>query len=127
MLNDGMVGFANTTSREIIDHLFISYGITTEVDLEHHFENMRKTWDIQQPVEIVFKKIPDCVDYAEVGGVTIGPAQKFSVAYTKIFATLRFMSACHRWNEKEATYNMWASFKINFAAAHRQYKQVQGE
>jgi hypothetical protein len=90
ILNDDMVGFAKTSARETCDHLFLSYGII-----------MRKAWDPQQPVETLFKQIQDCVDYAEAGGVTIGPAQQ-SVTCTKIFPTWSFMSACHRWNEKEA-------------------------
>jgi hypothetical protein len=42
-----MVGFANTTARYMIDHLFLSYGSITNVDLEHNWENMRKSWDPQ--------------------------------------------------------------------------------
>jgi hypothetical protein len=87
----------------------------------------RKSWDPQQPVETFFKQIQDCVDYVETGGITIGPAQQISVAYTKIFATGSFMSACRRWNEKVATDKTWTNFKTHFAAACRQHKQMQGE
>jgi hypothetical protein len=41
----------------------------------------------QQPVETVFNQTQDCVEYAEARCITIGPAQKISVAYTKIFLT----------------------------------------
>jgi hypothetical protein len=51
ILNDDLVGFDNTTSRDMIDHLFLSYGSITAVDIEQNFENMRKAWDPQQPVE----------------------------------------------------------------------------
>jgi hypothetical protein len=40
ILNDDIVGFANTTSRYMLDHLFLSYGSTTAVDIEQNFENM---------------------------------------------------------------------------------------
>jgi hypothetical protein len=46
------------------------------------------------------------------------------VGYAKIFATGNFMSACRRWNEKDTADNMWANFKVHFAAAHRQHKQM---
>jgi hypothetical protein len=71
--NDDMVGFSNTSSREMFDHLFILYGSITALVLEHYFENMRKAWDPQQPLETLFKKIQYCVDYPEAGGVTIVP------------------------------------------------------
>jgi hypothetical protein len=34
ILNNDLVGFANTTSRDMIDHLFLSYGSITAVDIE---------------------------------------------------------------------------------------------
>jgi hypothetical protein len=74
ILNNDMVGVANTSAREKLEHLFFSYGSITSVDLERNFENMRKAWDPQQLVETLFKQIQECVDYAETGGITIGEA-----------------------------------------------------
>jgi hypothetical protein len=50
ILNDDLVGFANTTSRYMLDHLFIFHGSITSVDIEQNFENTRNAWDPQQPV-----------------------------------------------------------------------------
>jgi hypothetical protein len=80
-----------------------------------------------QPVETLFTQIQDCVDYAEAGGINIGPAQHISVAYAKIFATVSLMRACHRWNGKEAADKTWTTFKIHFALPHHQHKQMQGK
>jgi hypothetical protein len=88
---------------------------------------MRRAWDPQQPVESLFKQIQYCADYSEAGGVLIGHPQQINVGYVKIFATGHFMSACRQWNEKHAIEKTWTQFKSHFAAAHRQYKQVQGE
>jgi hypothetical protein len=87
ILNNDMVGFANTTARDMIDHLFLSYGSITALDLEHNWVNMRKSWYPKQPVESRFKKIQDYVDYTESGGITISEAQKIQNAYANIFAT----------------------------------------
>jgi hypothetical protein len=75
VLNDNMVGFANIPARVMVDHLFSTYGNITAVDLEINFENMRRAWDPQQPVEALFKQIQDCADYYEAGGVLIGHPQ----------------------------------------------------
>jgi hypothetical protein len=88
VLNEDMVGFANITAREMLDHLFMSYGNITAVDLEHNFEQMRRTWDPQQPVESLFKKIQDCYDYSESGGFLSGHPHHINVGYAKIFATV---------------------------------------
>jgi hypothetical protein len=41
ILNYDMVGFANITAREMLYHLFITYGNITAVDLKNNFEQMR--------------------------------------------------------------------------------------
>jgi hypothetical protein len=93
VFNDNMVGFANISTRDMLDHLFTTYGNITAVDLEINFERMRRAWDPQQPVESFFKQIQDCADYSEAGGVRIGHPQQINVGYAKIFATGHFMSA----------------------------------
>jgi hypothetical protein len=37
IVNNDMVGFANTTSGDMLEHLFLSYGSITATDLEHNF------------------------------------------------------------------------------------------
>jgi hypothetical protein len=127
VLNDNMVGFANISAIDMLDHLFSTYGNITAVDLEINFEHMRRAWDPQQPVESLFKQIQYCADYSEAGGVLIGHPQQINVGYAKIFATGHFMSACRRWNEKHLIEKTWTQFKSHFTAARRQHKQMQGE
>jgi hypothetical protein len=127
ILNDDLIGFSNTTSRNMLDHLFLSYGSITAVDIDQNFENMHKAWYPQQPVETLFKQIQDCVDFAEACGVTIGAAQKLSSYYSKIYKSGKFNSACRRWDAKVETDKTWNNFKIHFAAAYRQHRQMQGE
>jgi hypothetical protein len=74
ILNDNMVGYANISARDMLDHLFETYGNITAVNLEINFEHMRRAWDPKQPVETLFKKIQDCANYSEAGGVLIGPS-----------------------------------------------------
>jgi hypothetical protein len=126
ILNDNMVGYANISARDMLDHLFETYGNITVVDLEINLQYMRRAWDPQQPVEPLFKQIQDCADYYEAGGVLIGHPQKINVGYAKIFATGHFMSACRWWNKTHSIKKTWTQFKSHFAAAHRQHKQIQG-
>jgi hypothetical protein len=68
-----------------------------------------------------------CVDYAESGGITIVEAQKLTTAYTKVFSTCNFHSACRRCNEINTQDKTWNNFNIHFATAYRQHKQMQDE
>jgi hypothetical protein len=76
VLNDNMVGFTNIAARDMLDHLFSAYGNITTVYLEINFEHMRQSWDPQQPVESLFKKIQDCADYSEAGSVLLDTHSK---------------------------------------------------
>jgi hypothetical protein len=87
ILNDSMVGYTNISARDMLDHLFETYGSINAVNLEINFEHMRRDWVPHQPVETLFKQIQDCADYSEAGGVHIGHPQKINVGYAKIFAT----------------------------------------
>jgi hypothetical protein len=116
ILNNDMVGFANTTTRDMLEHLFLSYGSITAVDLEHNWKNMRRAWDPQQPVETLFKHIQDSVDYAEEGGSL--SVKRRSSAYAKIFSTGNFNSDCRHWNERNPPEQTWNNFKIHFATAY---------
>jgi hypothetical protein len=62
ILNDTMVVYANISVKDMLDHLFKTYGNVTAVDLEINFEHMRRAWDPQQPVESLFKQIPSSLD-----------------------------------------------------------------
>jgi hypothetical protein len=62
ILNDNMVGYANTSVRDMLDHLFETYSNITAVDLEINFEHIRRAWDPKQPVESLFKQIQDCTN-----------------------------------------------------------------
>jgi hypothetical protein len=124
ILNDNIVGYANISARDMLDHIFETYINITAVDLEINFEHMRLAWDPQQPVETLFKQIQDCADYSEAGGVPISPSQQINIGYAKIFAAGHFMSARRWWNKRPAADKTWTHFKSHFAAAHRQHKQI---
>jgi hypothetical protein len=79
ILNDNMVEYSKISAKDMLDHLFETYGNITAVDLEINFEHMRRAWDPQQPVETLFKQIQDCAEYFEAGGVFIGHPQHINV------------------------------------------------
>jgi hypothetical protein len=45
ILNENMVGYANISARDMLEHLFETYSNITTVDLEINFEHMRQAWD----------------------------------------------------------------------------------
>jgi hypothetical protein len=47
IFNDNMVGYANISARDMLYHLFETYGNITAVNLEINFEHMSRAWDPQ--------------------------------------------------------------------------------
>jgi hypothetical protein len=45
ILNDNMMGYSHISERDMLDHLFETYGNITAVGLEINFEHMRRAWD----------------------------------------------------------------------------------
>jgi hypothetical protein len=126
ILNDNMVGYANISARDMLDHLFETYGNITAVDLEINFEHMRRAWDPQQPVESLFKQIQDCTNYSEAGGRPHwAPAtnQRWVCHNICNWSLHERMSSVER---ETCHQKSWTQFKSHFAAAHRQHKQMQG-
>jgi hypothetical protein len=119
IFNYNMVGYANISSRDMLDHLFETYGNITAVDLKINFEHTRRAWDPQQPEETLFKQIQDCADYSEAGGVPIDHPQQINVGYAK--------NICNRAIHERLSPLTWTHFKSHFAAAHHQHKQMKGE
>jgi hypothetical protein len=54
ILNENMDDYANISARDILDHLFETYGNITAVDSDINFEHMHRAWDPHQPVETLF-------------------------------------------------------------------------
>jgi hypothetical protein len=83
ILNDNMVGYANISARDMLDHLFETYGNITAVDLEINFDHMRWAWDPQHPVESLFKQIQDCADYSEARASSLVTRNKSTLGMQK--------------------------------------------
>jgi hypothetical protein len=60
-------------------------------------------------------------------GLRLERQKNFPLPIQKIFKSGKFNSACLRWDEEVKTDKTWNNFKIHFAAAYRQHRQIEGE
>ena len=60
-LADPHVGYANTTTLQILTHLYATYAQITDCDLEDNKETMAAAYDVNLPIETLFKRIEECV------------------------------------------------------------------
>jgi hypothetical protein len=63
-LSDTVMGFANVTTLQILDHLRTTYGIISPDDLKTNLKNLSRQWSPDQPLTNLWAQIKTCQDFA---------------------------------------------------------------
>jgi hypothetical protein len=67
-LKDPDIGFGGTISRQLLKHLYDTYGQIEPTDLDANETRMKAAWDPPVPIERLWKQINDGKAYATAGG-----------------------------------------------------------
>jgi hypothetical protein len=119
---DEVVGYANCTSLDLLAHLLTFYSMISPTELTQNYERLNTPYDPNQPIETLFQQIQDARAFAVAGGQSYGNAMIINVAYTLVFKTGLFPDACRAWQSRAISGKTWAQFKIDLAAAHREFR-----
>ena len=84
-LKHRITGYANVSTREILNHLYTSYGKMTPQDLQLIDSEMKASYDPQLPIENLYKQIENAKDVAEAGGAPYADNQILNIAYNLVF------------------------------------------
>jgi hypothetical protein len=117
-LENRHTGFANVTTRQLIDHLLNTYGNLTPTDLATNDSLFRQAYDPSQPIESLYAQIEDAMDLASAGRTPYSTAQVVANAYSLVFNTGMLPDACREWRRRPAADQTWDHFKTAFAEAH---------
>jgi hypothetical protein len=118
-LENRHTGFANVTTRQLIDHLLnTTYGNLTPTDLATNDSLFRQAYDPSQPIESLYAQIEDAIDLASAGRTPYSTEQVVANAYSLVFNTGMFPDACREWRRRPAADQTWDHFKTAFAEAH---------
>jgi hypothetical protein len=74
-----------------------------------------------QLINNLFQQIQDVRSFAVAGGQPCGDAMIVNVALTLVFNTGLFPDACCAWQARTVADKTWMQFKLDFAAAHREF------
>jgi hypothetical protein len=124
-LRHRITGFANTTTRQLLDHLYATYGNLTPADLVENDERMKAPYDPSQPIEVLFDQIDDAVELADAANAAYTPAQIVAIAYNCLFQTGLYTDACREWRRRDPGYRTWPHLKRDFALAHQELRESQ--
>jgi hypothetical protein len=124
-LRNRITGFATISTRQLIEHLYRTYGNITPADLIENDERMKTTYDPSQPIEVLFDQIEDAVELADATSAAYTTPQIIAIAYNCLFQTGLYTEACRDWRRQAVGYKTWPQLKIDFALAHQELRESQ--
>ena len=124
-LSHRITGFANTSTRQMLTHLYTSYGRLSPADLQENDTRMRHKYDPSQPIESLYDQIEDAVTLAAAGQAPYTTPQIVSIAYNLVFNTNLFPDACREWRRRPIADHTWVNFKTTFTIAHQELRESQ--
>jgi len=128
-LKHRITGYANITTRAMLEHLYNSYGKMTPQDLQHLDENMKKPYDPHLPIENLFDQIENAKDLANAAGAPYADNQLLNTAYNLVFQSNVFKDTCRDWRRLQSAQKTWPTFKTIFTEAHQDFRDttIQGQ
>ena len=122
-LRNRITGYAQTTTKQLLQHLFDTYGRLTPQDLKLNTERMNTPYNINSPIENIFEQIEDAIYIASIAQALFNNNQILNTAYTLIAKTNALELTCREWRRKPAIDKTWPNFKSFFAEAHHDYRE----
>jgi len=117
-----LTGYNNVTVRQVFRHLYNTYGNISELDLVENEEKMKKAWNQEEPIEVLFNQIEEAVEYAQHGNAPFTNAQVLNIAFVLMAQAKIFKDACKEWRRKPPNDKTWPNFKNHFFAAYIEWK-----
>jgi hypothetical protein len=121
-LSDEIIGYANYTSLQLITHLSTYYAMIAPTELTQNYERLNTPYDPNQPIDNLFQQMQDARAFTVAGGQPYGDAMIINVAFTLVFIARLFPDACRVCQARVIVEKMWLQFKLDFAAAHREFR-----
>ena len=120
---DRYTGFLSVTARDLMTHLLQRYGKITTSDLMVNKRKMDEPLDPSVPIDVYFKRIDECVQYATDAETAYTPEQILQTAYYAISSSNLYTDACKEWRRKPQNEKTWTNFKTFFAAEYHELKE----
>jgi hypothetical protein len=120
---DNVVGFANKTVRELLQHLVDEYGEITGGEWEENMLRMREPWNPETPFKTLIAQFDKGMEYADAARCSFSPSQILMMAERLIFNTGLFHDDIKEWKATPVDTRTWDSFQTFFRQAHRRYRR----
>ena len=98
-LRNRYTGYGQTSTRDLLVHLFTTYGEIGPDDLEENEKRMKEPYDATDAVEVLFDQIEDAVKFADNAAQLYTDLQVLRVAFNLMLDTGQFTRSCEKWEE----------------------------
>jgi hypothetical protein len=124
-LRNKYTGYLGVSTRDLLDHLLDRYGKISPIDIENNKNTMDEPIDTTQPIDVYFKTIDDCVQFAADAHVPYTEGQILQTTYHALAKTGHYQDACKEWRKRQTAQKTWPLFKQFFASEYHDYKEQQ--
>ena len=111
-LRNRLTGFAGVNTRQILEHLYATYGDISAKDLADNHTKMNTPHDPNLPIESLMYQIDEATELADVAKAPYMAPQIVAIVYNLIQQTGIFTLDCENWDEKADTDKTWVNFKL---------------
>lgn len=119
ILNDPLFGYANTTPREIFEHLDNTYGTISTKDLEKNREALKAPWNPDDDITSLWTRIKECQDFARHTAEAISDNTAMLLTLEALTASGVMSAYINEWKRKESVDQTYANFKLHFDKANK--------
>jgi len=92
--------YANVTCLDILTHLWESYGIIAQQELDANIERMNAAWHPPSPIESLWSQLDLARAFATAAGEMIPVSNVIRMGYNILFRTGQFSEACRKWRQR---------------------------
>ena len=111
------LSFAQTTTVQLLTHLWSTYGKIHIADMLENLERMQAPWNTDDGIDALFTQLKHGREFAAAGRNPITEETAIAYGYANIEQTGLFEVACREWRLTPEALQTWAHFEATFRIA----------
>jgi hypothetical protein len=118
-LKEPRYGYANITTRQIIEHLEATYAVLDQEAMSANLRSLQQPWEPQVSMESLWQRGTTAQQVATAGGNPINDATLLLHTREVLVNTGVFKLDLRDWDNKPVAQRTWANFKTFFTEANK--------
>jgi hypothetical protein len=118
-LEDPVLGFGLVSAKEILAHLFKTYGKIGPADLDNNLKTLESPWDANEPIAEIWARVKKCRNFAQAGKHPLKDTEVMHKLLSVFDKTGLFGLMCTKYGEMDPDQWDWETFKSDFDGADK--------